>query len=164
MTEAVVDTGPLVHLDEISHLHLLPPEFSSIIIPEAVCRELTNQTAHTFIKQYPDKFYIVSVQDQTLFSAKDDYAGFRLHLADLAVLVLLRQYADATAVTDDLELRKAVEASHRSVTGTVGILFRAYKLNILSADQLHSIIEQLFNDSSLYLSSAFKNRVLSMIP
>lgn len=163
MADAVIDTGPLVHLDEISHLHLLLPEFSAIILPEAVIHELSNQSALEFIKQHSDTFFIESVEVQEIFSAKDKHADFRLHLADLAVLVLLKRYTDATAITDDLELRKAIEATGCTVTGTVGILFRARKMGILSAEQLRSAIEKLFDDSSLYLSSAFKSSIISMI-
>lgn len=163
MPEAVVDTGPLIHLDEIDQLLLLLAVFPTIHIPEAVVGELTNQKAKAFISQYADKIKTITVSDQALFSAKDAHAGFRLQLADLAVLALIQQIADAVAVTDDLELRKAIEQSGRTVTGTVGILFRACKLQIINADQLRDAVDRLFDDSSLYLSSAFKSRVLAMI-
>ena len=79
------------------------------------------------------------------------------------MLALIQQVTGAVAVTDDLALRKAIEASGSMVTGTVGILFRAYKLKIINAKQLRGAIDTLFDDSSLYLSSAFKTRIISMI-
>lgn len=163
MPEAVVDTGPLIHLDEIDQLLLLLAVFPATHIPEAVVGELTNQKAKAFISLYADRIKTIAVSDQALFSAKDAHAGFRLQLADLAVLALVRQIPDAIASTDDLELRKAIEQSGRTVTGTVGVLFRAYKLQIIGADQLRDAIDRLFDDSSLYLSSAFKTKVLEMI-
>jgi predicted nucleic acid-binding protein len=163
MPEAVVDTGPLIHLDEINQLILLLAVFSTIHIPEAVVGELTNQKAKAFISQYTEKIKTITISDQALFSAKDAHAGFRLQLADLAVLAIIQQIANAVAVTDDLELRKAIEQSGRTVTGTVGILFRANQLQLISTDQLRDAVNRLFDDSSLYLSSSFKTRIISMI-
>lgn len=79
------------------------------------------------------------------------------------MLALIQQITDAIAVTDDLALRKAIEASGSTVTGTVGILFRAYNLKIINAEQLRVSVDTLFDDSSLYLSCAFKSRIISMI-
>jgi predicted nucleic acid-binding protein len=163
MPEAVVDTGPLIHLDEICQLELLLAVFSILHIPEAVIGELANQKAKNFIGEHSDKIKTIIVPDQSIFAAKDAYTAFRLQLADLAVLALIQQTTDAVAVTDDLALRKAIEASGSTVIGTVGILFRAYKFNIINAAQLRGVVDALFDDSSLYLSSAFKTRIISMI-
>jgi predicted nucleic acid-binding protein len=143
MPDAVVDTGPLIHLDEICQLELFLAVFSILHIPEAVIGELANQNAKTFISQYSDKIKTIIVPDQSIFAAKDTHTAFRLQLADLAVLALIQQITDAVAVTDDLALRKAIEASGSTVTGTVGILFRAYNLKIINAEQLRVSVDTL---------------------
>lgn len=163
MPDAVSDSGPLIHLDEIQQLSLLALVFTKIHIPEQVLREISNVTVHAFIQQHTEIILIEQVPEQSLFSVKDTFPGFRLHLADFAVISILCKNENATAITDDLELRKAIESSGRAAVGTVGILFRAYKQGGLAKDQLRNFIGLLFNDSSLYLSSAFRNRVLAMI-
>ena len=164
MLEAVSDTGPLIHLDEIRQLNLLTDVFAHIYIPEHVVREVSNTAVHAFILQNPDSISIEKVQPQSLFSAKEASAGFRLHLADLAVMVVLYNYNNAIAITDNMELRQRIESSGKTVIGTVGMLFRAYKQGTIDGDVLRNLVDQLFNDSSLYLSSAFKKKILSMIP
>ena len=164
MPDAVVDTGPLIHLDEIGQLTLLLDIFETLHIPEAVLGELTNTEAKAFINSYLNtRIKTANIPDQNIFAAKDKHAGFRLQFADLSVLALMQQISEAVGVTDDLELRKAIEQSNRTVTGTVGILFRACKLQIISTDQLRAAINRLFDDSSLYLSSVFKARILEII-
>lgn len=163
MPDAIADTGPFIHLDEIKHLQLLPAIFNMIHVPAQVIRELANQTAQTFIEQNPESIQIEKVPDESLFTAKDTYPGFRLHLADLAIVILLNKYDRAIACTDDLELRKAIESSGRTVVGTIGILFRSHKMGIISIEQLQSLMDLIFNNSSLYLSSAFKGRVSAII-
>lgn len=164
MPDAVVDTGPLIHLDEIRQLTLLLDIFETLHIPEAVLEELTNTEAKAFINSHLNtRIKTTNIPDQHIFAAKDRYAGFRLQFADLSILAQMQHISEAVGVTDDLALRKAIEQSGRTVTGTVGILFRACKLQIISTDHLRDAVNRLFDDSSLYLSSAFKTRIVEMI-
>ena len=164
MAEAVSDTGPLIHLDEIGHLDLLADTFTHIYIPEQVIREIANATVHTFICKNSEIISTEQISEQSLFSAKEKFSGFRLHLADLAVVTMLCKYERAIGVTDDMELRKTIESAGRTVVGTVGVLFRAYKQGTLGEKDLRNLVDLLFNDSSLYLSCAFKKIVLDMFP
>lgn len=163
MLDGVSDTGPLIHLDEIQQLEIIPQLFNQVFIPDYVIREISNQTVHSFTQKNPDTFVIEPIQEEALFTAKDTFSSYRLHLADLAVIISLANHSEAVAITDDLELRKAVESSGRIAVGSVGLFFRAYKLGILSKDQLRTVVGLLFNDSTLYLSSAFRSSVLMMI-
>ena len=55
MAEAVSDTGPLIHLDEIRQLDLLLTDtFTRIYIPKHVIREISNATVHAFIHKNPE--------------------------------------------------------------------------------------------------------------
>ena len=109
---------------------------------------------HDFIHQNSNIISIEQVPAQSLFSAKETYSGFRLHLADLAVVAILCKKENTIVVTDDMELRKTVESAGRAVIGTVGVLFRAYKQGTIGENKLRNLVDLLFNDSSLYLSSA----------
>jgi predicted nucleic acid-binding protein len=163
MPDAVTDTGPFIHLDEIQQLEVLTAVFNTILVPEQVIREISNLTVLSFIEQHPEVVHIEQVQVKDLFTVKDSYHGFRLHPADLAIVVLLCKYDHAVAITDDLELRKAIESSGRTVVGTIGVLFRCFQLGVFDKEQLQNSISNIFNDSSLYLSSAFKKRVLEIL-
>ncbi|MDD2367478.1 MAG: hypothetical protein PHN84_15105 [Desulfuromonadaceae bacterium] len=77
--------------------------------------------------------------------------------------MLLKIHIEAVAVTDDLALRKAIESSERTVVGTIGLLFRARSLRLIDKVQLSQLINHVFDDSTLYLNSAFKSRVLMML-
>jgi len=161
--DAVVDTGPLIHLHEVDSLELITAVFSNLHLPEYVFTEIHNDLIRQFIRRYTDQITIHRVLEPELFTTKDSYSAFQLHLADLAVLNLLIKIADAFAVTDDLSLRRAIESKGRIVVGTIGILFRAYKLELINNPQLTMLINRIFNDSTLYLNRAFKARVLEMI-
>ena len=163
MHDAVFDTGPLIHLHEIDQLKIITSVFTSIQIPDQVVREITNPPILSFIQQYSESINIHPISEPDLFATKDAFSTFRLHLADLAVLMLLKIHIEAVAVTDDLALRKAVESSGRTVVGTIGLLFRAKSLRLIDKFQLSQLVNQVFDDSTLYLNSAFKSRVLMMV-
>ncbi len=87
----------------------------------------------------------------------------RLSNPDLSVLVLMRRFPNAVVLTDDLELRRVVEASGYEVTGSVGLVVRGYRQGHLSYEEMERAITRLLDDSSLYLSRAFRKRVLELV-
>jgi len=163
MCNAVVDTGPLIHLHEIEHLEILTAVFGKLHLPENVKLEISNEPILQFIHQHSDKIAIHQIGEPELFAAKNAYSDFRLHLADLAVITLLNKILDACAVSDDLALRRAIESSNRTVVGTIGVLFRGFKKGVINKPQLKQFIHLILNDSSLYLSSAFRSRILTIV-
>ncbi|MFZ4860283.1 MAG: DUF3368 domain-containing protein [Desulfuromonadaceae bacterium] len=163
MHNAVVDTGPLLHLYEIDNLEMITAVFSTIHLPESVVREINNEPILQFIRKNTVQITVNSVSEPDLFATKEKYSLFQLHLADLAVLTLLGIIDDALGVTDDLALRRAIESNGRTVVGTIGILFRAYKQGIIDKLRLSTLINMVFDDSTLYLNSAFMSRVLGMV-
>lgn len=66
-------------------------------------------------------------------------------------------------LADDLKLRKAIESLGRGVIGSVGILIRGYREKMLTNEELRKSVYMLFNDSNLYLSSAFRKKVLKLV-
>lgn len=66
-------------------------------------------------------------------------------------------------LTDDLALRRRLEAAGAIVTGSVGILVRAYKTNRLTRAQLEHALDALFSNSTLHLSRAFRTYVRQLL-
>ena len=66
-------------------------------------------------------------------------------------------------LTDELALRHRLEASGAVVTGSVGILVRAYKTRRLTRTQLENAVDALFTDSTLHLSRAFRAYVRPLL-
>jgi predicted nucleic acid-binding protein len=91
-----------------------------------------------------------------------------VHPADAQVLVLVRARAfRAPVLTDDLALRRRLEAEGAVVVGSVGILIRAYRTGLLRREDLDTAVDALFFESTLHLSRAFRayvRRLLSGIP
>lgn len=91
------------------------------------------------------------------------FAPFKLHRADVSVIFIAEQLKPSAVLTDDLNLRKALEFLGMTAVGSVGILIRCFKLGRFGKAELKAMLDKLFTGSTLYLSKAFKVRVKAMI-
>ena len=118
-TLLVADSGPLIALAGISHLHLLPQLYSRIAAPLAVIAEIRAgehlSPGHRFLDDIPWLEYIESPQPPDSLSTV-------LGRGEAEAITLARRYADSLLLLDDHQARRAAEALGLSITGTAGIL------------------------------------------
>lgn len=154
MTEAITDTGPILHLHEIGRLDSLQT-FQTLIVTNLVQQELVSREIDVNILAP-----IVSLRLETSPLTRREIPEAKLaHLqaADLEVLTRAGvQDWQGAVLTDDLALRRVLEKSGATVTGSFGILVRAYSRGVLSRQGLDTAVEALLEDSSLHAGKAFK--------
>lgn len=161
--KAITDTGPPLHLHQIGCLHLLRI-FKTVIISEQVKKELQGfGTWYSLCNEKGISIEQETVTEDEIIEELNRWKGKELHKTDISVLILARRIADPLILTDDLKLRKAIESLGREVIGSVGILIKSYKEKMLTKEELRKSVYMLFNDSSLYLSSAFRGSVLKLV-
>ncbi len=66
-------------------------------------------------------------------------------------------------LTDDLQLRKALETQGHKVVGSVGVVVRAFTFGIIDKAELQTIIDELLDGSSLYTSRSFRRHVYDIL-
>ncbi|MHB1460850.1 MAG: hypothetical protein ACYC1M_06185 [Armatimonadota bacterium] len=106
-----------------------------------------------------DHIQIERVSLSEIDTKRVQLSGFRLHMADLSLVVLADRLKPDVVLTDDLQLRRALETQSYTVVGSIGLLLRAYTTGIIMKEQLYLVVDQLFDGSSLYTSRAFRNHV-----
>jgi len=94
---------------------------------------------------------------------RDRLQGFGLHKADLSTAVLVERLKPNVVLTDDLQLRKALETQGHRVVGSVGVVVRAFTFGIVTRAELHTAIDELLDGSSLYASKAFRKHVYDIL-
>ena len=70
-------------------------------------------------------------------------------------------------LSDDLDLRRALESQGFTVVGSIGVLFRALRTGRLRKRGLLARLDDLLDDSSLYTSKAFRitvRRIVDELP
>lgn len=144
---AVCDAGPLIHLDEIGYAGLLAG-FSPLLAPERVMLE-----ARTFRLPEGLPLKVVSVSDSAR-AALLPRLTTRLDPGEIDALALNRMYPSAVFLTDDLRARAEAKNLGLRVHGSVGIIVRASRTNLLSCDQADKALSLLASCQTLFVSSA----------
>jgi len=163
MPEAISDTGPILHLHEIDRLDTLGV-FDRLIIPGMVAGELSlygleDATLSTLGVR-------ISVVPVSTASRQDIMVGDGplIHPADAEVFVLAEGNGfQIPVLTDDLALRRRLEARGAVVVGSIGVLVRAYRTGRLTRPELESAVDALFTVSTLRLSRAFRAYVRQLL-
>lgn len=157
------DTGPILHLGEIDSLVELR-QFGKVVISDTVQTELSKHDVIDAIKMVlSDTLEIHRIKPSEINVQRAVLSGFMLHNADLSIAALASSLCPDVVLTDDLELRKALESRGSTVVGSIGILFRSFSSGRLNKDELRILLEHLLDDSTLYLSQGIKRHVFNRL-
>ncbi|MFL6197033.1 MAG: hypothetical protein ACJ75H_22800 [Thermoanaerobaculia bacterium] len=152
-----------MHLQEIGRLQTLQT-VAPLVLPDLVVGEIeAHGSGLTFLREAGVQSTVISVETSAWREVLRS-TGARIQPADAQVFVLARDGRfQPLVLTDDLALRRLLEKSGSPVTGTVGILIRAYSSRLISREDLDSAVEALFESSSLHLSGAFRIYLTSLL-
>ena len=160
---AVADTGPPLHLVEIGQERTLAL-FEWVAISEQVKNELARADVYEAVASaLGDRMRVERVSPRELDAQRALLSTFALHPADLSVAALAARLSPDVVLTDDLNLRKGLEAQGRTAVGSVGILVRAFKMGRLTKPELQAHLDRLFDGSSLYLSKGLRVHVRRLL-
>ncbi|RJQ22201.1 MAG: hypothetical protein C4560_02745 [Nitrospiraceae bacterium] len=107
---------------------------------------------------------IIHVDLKEINTLSRRFKGYRVDLAGISSIAAAKENGITTILTDDLELRKAIESSGFQPVGTIGIIIKAYKKKVVADKKsLLQIIDALFEQSSLYVSPAFRKFTFDMV-
>lgn len=153
------DTGPILHLAEIDRVSCLSC-IDAIFISSQVKAELRRYSVYEIVfKSLEDRIHIERITLSEIAAQRSRLQGYSLHTADLSAAALAERLKPDVVLTDDLQLRKALEVHGHKVVGSVGVLVRAFTSGIIDKAELRAAIDALLNGSSLYTSTAFRKHV-----
>jgi predicted nucleic acid-binding protein len=168
VVDAISDTGPVQHLHEIGQIAALAV-FDHIIVPDLVAEELRLYGLEPANLGVPKiTVSIITVESDRWSAILAEQGITRIQPADPQVVVLAGdETLGSVVLADDLALRRTLEGRGVTVVGSIGILVRAYSLDILDRAQLIDAVDALFTASTLYTSRAFQayaRRLLADLP
>ncbi len=151
---AVSNSGPLIHLNEVKSIKVLTV-VKEILIPEEVYRETRIRIGKNI--------RLRQLSSEAKNYAKLIYERYFLDLGEAQALALAKQEGINLFFTDDSDARLVAKYLGLDVHGTVGIILRAYKENIISKKNAKEVIVDLGKISSLYITSDLINYVLKKL-
>jgi predicted nucleic acid-binding protein len=134
---AVANSGPLIALAKINHLHLVPSLYGEVIIPQAVYHEavVVGQA-----RGYPDakvlQAFLSSMEWQPTESPEmpPELPGdTRLGRGEYEAIALAWQH-QVLLLIDEIYARSVADRLGLQTAGSLGILVEAYRKGILTSD------------------------------
>ena len=156
----VSDTTPLISLLKIHRLNLLEQLFGDVQIPPAVFSELTaNPNFQTEADEIRSCSFIkISPVDAMKVSRLQNETG--LDLGETEAIVLSESINANLTLIDEANARAVARQRGIEMTGTVGILSRAFSQNLVTANEVRECVE-VFRESGRYISKILIDNLLA---
>jgi predicted nucleic acid-binding protein len=159
-TIVIADAGPIIHLDELDSLALLA-DFEKVIIPETVCHEVQQHRPFAllhpkikFIRQRANRF---SAQVNALIPI------YTLHSGEQEALHLCCELSNSLLLTDDTAARLAAKSLNIAVHGTLGVLLRAIRQQLLSKSQVLNLLQAIPTQTTLHIRPSLLQEVITEV-
>ncbi|NEU79612.1 DUF3368 domain-containing protein [Nostoc sp. UIC 10630] len=156
----VSDTSPINNFAAINHLHLLQQLYGTVLIPEAVYRELTDPNfpvagaieVQTFIW-----IQTCPVQDRTLVEALSN----ELDIGEAEAIALALEMKADQVLIDERRGRMVAASLNLRYTGILGILVEAKSQRLISA--VKPLLDALINQAGFWVAEPLYKRVLQLV-
>jgi predicted nucleic acid-binding protein len=126
----VADTSPLNYLLLIAQENLLPELFGRVVIPQAVLNELQSEDAPPQVRQWSSNLPAwIEVKKTSLTTANT--ALDILDAGEREAILLAQELSADLLLVDDKQARQAAINLGIAVTGTLGILDRAAREDLI---------------------------------
>jgi uncharacterized protein len=146
----VADACPVIFLAKLNRLALVQGVFAgTILLPETVHRELT-QEAIPLHEQRRILEFLAHCRIETVRSPRSPASA--LSLADHHVLTLAGRHPKSLILTDDSLVRRIALAEGLPVAGTLGILIRAVRAELMTRREALTALEELVTHHQLRVS------------
>ena len=156
-TDAVSDTGPLLHLKEIDCIEVCNV-FTRILIPPDVAEELRKNSCPV-----PQRIKILSVRPERKDTVRILTDQHSLDVGEASAITLALQEKVRYFLTDDLDARTVAKTYALEVHGTIGLVLRAFRKNIINKKNALKKVDELYSKSSLFITKDLIGQVQNEI-
>lgn len=157
----VSDTTPLISLLKIRKLDLLKELFETVQIPDAVFSELTtNKRFKAEAEEILDCDFIktVSVDKESVQKLIEETG---LDIGETEAIVLSESVKADLTLIDERSARNIAKQRGIVITGTVGILARAFGQGLINAKEIQDCAEILHSEGR-YISESLLDALLNL--
>jgi predicted nucleic acid-binding protein len=161
----IADAGPLMALAKLNLLYLLKQLYGQVLLPQSVFAEVVVEgmrqgfeDAHTlqlFLIQ--EGWRSTEVKD-----IPDELASLPLDRGEQESIALALAL-NGTLLMDEERGRKIARQHEIEVRGTLGVLIQAYRVGLITGDQLRFYFSQIEERTDIWISPALCRRLLHEI-
>lgn len=159
----ISDTTPIISLLKAGQLELLKKLFGTVYIPQSVYRELTEN------EKFPEEaktvqnceFLLVdAVQNEKAVAILRKFAG--LDAGESEAIILADEKRSDVLLMDERKGRQVAKKMGISITGTIGMLAKAFDENILTKEDVIKCVERL-KENNIRISEKLYQKLIAHI-
>lgn len=155
-TTVVCDAGPIIHLDELGCLHLMK-DFDKVLVPDGVRREALRHRAINF-ENVEVKWVGISHEPVVEEPLGTMCRVFSLDRGEVEALAVLKKEPGLIFLTDDAAARMVATRLAFRVHGTIGVLIRAIRRDLMNPKEVLDALNRIPSESSLYVKPSLLRR------
>jgi len=164
----IINASPLIYLGKIGALYLVPKLFTKCYTTSLVRNEVLGEenTPEFSIldASFSDWLSLMEPTNKQLIKRLEQ---FGIHNGEATVIALAKELQDkkgeSVVIIDDLAARGIARTLDLKVTGTLGILLRALKLDYIDLGKSRDYIHDLLENTAFRISSSLYSRILKEI-
>lgn len=151
----VTNAGPLMALAKLGLLHLLGRLYGKVLMPWAVYDEVV---LHGMEQGFSDSLQVkLAVQQKHLVvkavkKQSTDITALSLHKGEKETLSLSLEHNADLVLLDDMLARSEAQALGFSVKGTLGVIVKGYRKEILSLDEVRIIFDSIIERNDIWIA------------
>ncbi len=156
----VSDTSPINNLAAINHLHLLQQLYGTVLIPEAVYRELTDPNFPVAGAIEVQTFIWIQtrpVQNRILVEALSN----ELDIGEAEAIALALEMKADQVLIDERRGRIVAARLNLGYTGILGILVEAKSQKLIFA--VKPLLDALINQAGFWVAEPLYKKVLQLV-
>lgn len=157
----VCDAGPILHLDELGCLYLMR-DFEEVILPDEVRAEVLEHKLIDFEDE--DVRWIVAQPSLPVEEPLRTMCRvFSLDAGEVAALSILVKEPELVFLTDDAAARLVAARLGYRVHGTIGVLIRAIRRDLMHPSEVLDALNRIPSESSLHIRLSLLREVISTV-
>lgn len=143
--KAVLDSGPVIHLEQIDRLEIL-----EVMQTGHITEEVRGEVGPQIVQKTDLK--VKELKASSKDRAKHLSTKHGIELGESTAIALGKQLGLKLVFTDDLDARKTAENTGLEPHGTLALVTKAYSKDKVGRKEAENIVDSLYRDSSLFIT------------
>lgn len=158
---AICDAGPIIHLDELNCFDLLC-DFQEIVLGDTVREEVKHHRPGA-LKKPNIHFTRASQKYPEGELLRTMCRIFSLDAGEIEAFAIIEKNPGALFFTDDASARIVADRMGFKVHGTIGIIVRTIRREIMQPEQVLQILAGIASKSSLHIRPSLLQKIIGKI-
>lgn len=165
---AIINASPLIYLGKIGALTLVPKLFShcytTLLVKEAILRKENTPEYPILEEVFSDWLKIKEPKNQNLRKRLEE---MQIHPGEASIIALGKELQDKVKenviIIDDLAAREIARTLDLNITGTIGVILKSMRLEIITKKKSKNFIQFLVENTTFRISATLYSKVLKAI-